>query len=1287
MLSTLAARADKAARLVAAALLLGLGACAPNFGLQGGEQITCEANEDCPEGTRCSALKLCVVNTDDTTAPLVERVEFQRDAKGTKEWTPSEAAWTALGPSAGFALEFEVNEPLLTAPRVTLGRGGEELSYREVFQRDALHFRFELGGGDGDAGSGRGGKGGSGERRGEGVYAVWASLVDASGNPAEVQLGTVEFDYTNPRVVADTVSVTLTPGPGNPLPGVKKVANGTRIQIAFTLSEKLPDGSLPQVWTELGGAASDRLDFWFSSSQGNTWVYQADFASAAALEACPAVFVEAIDAAGNGVGPDQDPEFPVVVVRTPEQSPLPPHLCFDTVAPQAPGAAAGQLPSGCSETDRGALSYRRIPWGRGGADAEFRVHGPDCAMEPDETVIAYDRGTRASASELGRARSTAKGALDLELSLGDRERVYVAAADDAGNLSPLRLVEDVEWVATLGKKIAGSRLQNPTVFSTTALLAPTLAQDPSLSSEAGDQDLAGLQTAGGALVTRGGEQAWRPRSHPGEGPVARAGASAAFDTWRGRLVVFGGSAADGRRFQDTWEYVPDSAAWIDRTPAGTRPPARRGHATVFDGRRGKVIVFGGTGGSVDPASADVAVWEWDGATGLWTQRPASKVVNPGVRLGHAMAYDPVSGKVLLFGGHLYSIGADEDRNDLWSWDPRTNLWSPVPDVDGVRPTPRQGHAMAYDPVTRKVYVHGGLAGGVLQNDLWTLDPATLAWERVLLADSPEGRSGHALLAMPDWSKTNARLLLFGGSDSPETSSATAWLYDGTWNAVSAPVGAPPRAREGFAAGYDPVSRRVLVFGGTQVNPGSPLPVETLLGDTLDAALDDAHRADWTQRSPRAADPEARSGHLLALAGPGRAILYGGMGASRALNDTWFWSERAGAWEPAPAADVSPPARSGLAAACKIDPSGAAPQSTVFAFGGEDATGALDELWTWDATSGWGQVAKDAAGWPQPRKGAAMVWDSKNGQLVLFGGRQGASWPTETWTSPDGKVWSKHVAGAGPWPDPREGASMSALPDGKVALFGGRRSEGELDLYDPDLWEWDGGAGKWVRRGAGPTVEGSVQTRAGATLLPSLERGRLLLFGGEKASAMQDPWELEPTAPSWTTRAAFATAPPRARHAMASLGARALLFGGANGTRALGDTWEWDPAAGGRPAALWRVPLPPAAKYGSVAVRAWAGARGRSEGGVEVAGAELLRWDVRKDSWQPLGRNEAATTPVALLEGELNQEEDVLGSVLGDEGEVVLAIRPRGANVTAPQMAEVGVDYLELTVHYQAGSEP
>ena len=76
-------------------------------------------------------------------------------------------------------------------------------------------------------------------------------------------------------------------------------------------------------------------------------------------------------------------------------------------------------------------------------------------------------------------------------------------------------------------------------------------------------------------------------------PAARRGAKMVFDTVRKRVLLFGGEGVVGNNwgeFDDTWEY--DGIDWLQRQPAH-RPPARSVHAMAFDTVRGRAVVYGG----------------------------------------------------------------------------------------------------------------------------------------------------------------------------------------------------------------------------------------------------------------------------------------------------------------------------------------------------------------------------------------------------------------------------------------------------------------------------------------------------------------------------------------------------------------------------------------------------------------------------------------------------------------------------------------------------------------------
>jgi hypothetical protein len=246
---------------------------------------------------------------------------------------------------------------------------------------------------------------------------------------------------------------------------------------------------------------------------------------------------------------------------------------------------------------------------------------------------------------------------------------------------------------------------------------------------------------------------------PGNSPSARAFSATAYDSARQRVVLFGGTTGGGS-VNDTWEW--DGTAWLQRAPA-TSPPARRDHALAFDSARGRTVLFGGHAGS--PGSPLGDTWEWDGTQ--WQQKlPA---LAPAPRSGHALAYDALRGRVVLFGGRdsaLTSMG------DTWEWDGTS--WV-QPTVTGA-PAARHGHGLAYHSAQQRVLLCGGIlqTGGVC--DLWEFDGSL--WRRRHPCMAPGARRAHAFT----YDSLRGRPVLFGGI---RDLSGTFW-YGDTWTWTSTP---------------------------------------------------------------------------------------------------------------------------------------------------------------------------------------------------------------------------------------------------------------------------------------------------------------------------------------------------------------------------------------------------------------------------------------------------------------------------------------------------------------------
>jgi Galactose oxidase, central domain len=154
---------------------------------------------------------------------------------------------------------------------------------------------------------------------------------------------------------------------------------------------------------------------------------------------------------------------------------------------------------------------------------------------------------------------------------------------------------------------------------------------------------------------------WTNKTPIGPNPSPRQLAHLVYDSWRGRTVLFGGTNGPTTTFyNDTWEW--DGTSWANVSPAGQAPSARAWHAMAFDSARGRTVLFGGYNGQ---QLGDT--WEWDGMS--WTRIAAP--VSPSPRSSGAIAYDPATQRVVLFAGsHGWPIGLNDTwEYDGTTWTP------------------------------------------------------------------------------------------------------------------------------------------------------------------------------------------------------------------------------------------------------------------------------------------------------------------------------------------------------------------------------------------------------------------------------------------------------------------------------------------------------------------------------------------------------------------------------------------------------------------------------------------
>src|SRR5581483_10845525 len=173
--------------------------------------------------------------------------------------------------------------------------------------------------------------------------------------------------------------------------------------------------------------------------------------------------------------------------------------------------------------------------------------------------------------------------------------------------------------------------------------------------------------------------------------------------------------------------------------------------------------------------------------------------SPSARSGSAMTYDPISKKIVLFGG----FSASGYLNDTWTFDGKTWTKQSTP----TAPPSRTASTMPFDRVARQVVMFGGYNGHNYLGDTWTWDGATSTWSQASPTNSPEAVTSPMLFTDP----LSGRVDVFGGFDG-QFYQLTTYQWTGTdWKKLNPPATA--FARSTAIVALNQVTKKVVMFGG------------------------------------------------------------------------------------------------------------------------------------------------------------------------------------------------------------------------------------------------------------------------------------------------------------------------------------------------------------------------------------------------------------------------------------------------------------------------------------------
>ena len=527
---------------------------------------------------------------------------------------------------------------------------------------------------------------------------------------------------------------------------------------------------------------------------------------------------------------------------------------------------------------------------------------------------------------------------------------------------------------------------------------------------------------------------------PSVRPGARWGHGLAYDGLRGRTVLFGGYLGlSSTALSDTWEW--NGVVWLQRTPA-LSPPARSKYGIAYDSARGRTVIFGGLD-STENALGDT--WEWDGTS--WTRAfpPSSPPPGPGqmaydtqrrrtvlfygtvvaqtwewdgtswsrpvlaqeppTRWDHAMAYDSGRGRVVLFGGQ-----GGTGHDDTWEYDGTS--W--VRANPAVHPPQKHYHGMAYDAARGRVVLFGRGFSGPPDTETWEWDGSS--WSLRRAAENPTAWGNGHLLAC-DTVRRRVVLVSHGGGASLVT-----WEWDGRTWARRTPAQSPP-ARPFSALAHDPARGRTVLFGGGNWSGGH----------------DDTWEWDgssWTKRNPTFY-PQRRYQHGMAHdLSRSRTVLFGGLAPGlppTVFADTWewdgnVWTQRFPTVSPTPRA-MAPMAYDSVRRRIVL-----VGWSTAAAQYGNDT-------WEWDGNT-WIQM-QPAVKAPDTSNPPRLAYDPLRQRVVMREQSLSSTWEWDgiNWTSVAG-----NTPGDAPLAyDPIRGAILAISTAGSTSHYGNLTSAASVPL--------------------------------------------------------------------------------------------------------------------------------------------------------------------------------------------------------------------------------------------------
>lgn len=326
------------------------------------------------------------------------------------------------------------------------------------------------------------------------------------------------------------------------------------------------------------------------------------------------------------------------------------------------------------------------------------------------------------------------------------------------------------------------------------------------------------------------------------------------------------------------------------------PPARRSHAMALDPVTNEIVLFGGFANGSHLGDT----WTFSTETKQWHQVESAE--SPSPRAAAMLVYEPLHERLILFGG--FGFGHSVVTNDTWAFDTRSNSWADLKAENP--PSERASYGLAVDSKRGLIVLFGGFTERGYFNDIWEYDPEENAWHEIKTEGGvPLARGAMGFV----YDEGNDVFVMYGGFSENGFFGDT-WTFDpktNSWKEMS-PEDHPPPVRTRMV--YSDKVNQSIFFGGDVIYP-----------ETAEAAVEpynsvwayDYQRNTWQELIPQPSNgsPSKRSLNGIVFDPVSLSIvIFGGTDTliddqnfvGREFGDTWILAL---ASEPSPIGTLGP----------------------------------------------------------------------------------------------------------------------------------------------------------------------------------------------------------------------------------------------------------------------------------------------------------------------------------------------------------------------------------------------